>query len=75
MDADPPPFFALNGRIFCDLTGQNSEFFGPTAPSGTAGEYFYQIYDDKITFLTASTFSSKNCATERTNATLPPLSP
>ena len=66
MDADPPPpFFALNGQIFCDLTCQNSEFFDPTAPSGTAGEYLYQIV----------TFSSKNCATERTNATLPPFSP
>ena len=66
MDADPPPlFFALNGRIFCDLTSQNSEFFGHKAPCGTAGEYFYQIV----------TFSSKNCVMERINATLAPLSP
>ena len=51
----PPLFFTLNGRIFCDLADEKSKFFGPAAPSGTAGEYFYQIYDDKI-ILTASIF-------------------
>ena len=34
-------FFALKGRIFCDLADQNSKFFAPVALIGTAGKYFY----------------------------------